>query len=214
MSVPLNSPQPAGSPDVLHARFLIIMPRIEIHATIYFRHVKCPDRRADKVAETLALAWKWFVRLSQRGKDPLMFPSALASYAAKHVRSGRKVCGQDKAKDAMSEIAQQRHGFTVSSLPDGSSLHGNVFDEALQDNTRSEVPEQVAFRIDFPAWRLTRTDRDRRIVDDLMVGERTMDVSKKFGVSPGRISQLRTDFHQDWSRFTADPGDADTSIQV
>ena len=72
----------------------------------------------------------------------------------------------------------------------------------------------MAFRIDFPAWRLTRTERDRRIVDDLMVGERTMDVSKKFGVSPGRISQLRTDFHIDWSRFTADPGDAGTSVLV
>jgi hypothetical protein len=34
------------------------------------------------------------------------------------------------------------------------------------------------------------------------------------GISPARISQLRRDFHEDWSRFTADPVEADTPIVV
>ena len=58
------------------------------------------------------------------------------------------------------------------------------------------------------AWRVTRTDRDRRMIDDLMVGERTQDVSQKYGLSPGRISQLRREFHDDWQRFGAAPGEA------
>ena len=66
---------------------------------------------------------------------------------------------------------------------------------------------QVSFRLDFPAWLLTRTDRDRRVVEDLMLGERTLDVARKFGLSPARISQLRREFKQDWQLFCADPAD-------
>jgi hypothetical protein len=30
----------------------------------------------------VALAWRWYVRLVKRGKDPSQFSSALASFAA------------------------------------------------------------------------------------------------------------------------------------
>jgi hypothetical protein len=42
-------------------------------------------------------------------------------------------------------------------------------------------------------------------VRDLARNERTGDVAKKFKMSPGRISQLRRDYHDDWERFCADP---------
>ena len=67
------------------------------------------------------------------------------------------------------------------------------------------IPDQAAFRIDWPAWMQTQTERDRRIIDDLMAGERTFDVSQKYGLSPGRISQLRRRLHDDWEVFCAAP---------
>jgi hypothetical protein len=60
------------------------------------------------------------------------------------------------------------------------------------------------FRTDFRAWRASRTERDRRILDDLMLGERTLDVAGKHGLSPGRVSQLRREFLLDWRRFCGD----------
>jgi hypothetical protein len=195
---------PAPTLEALRRAFLSILTRIETHACIVFRHVKCPHRQADCVQETLGLAWKWFVRLARKGMDAREFPSALATYAARAVRCGRRVCWQEKAKDALSPRAQQRHSFVVASLPLHSTLSTNPFSEALADNTRSQVPEQVHFRIDFPAWLVTRTDRDRRIVEDLMQGERTMDVADRFGLTQGRISQLRREFHDDWARFCGD----------
>ena len=33
------------------------------------------------------------------------------------------------------------------------------------------------------------------------MGERTSDLSNKFGVSPARVSQLRQEYKQDWDRF-------------
>jgi hypothetical protein len=178
-----------------------ILPRVERHARAYFRHLPCPQSRQDAVAEAVALAWKWVLRLCARGKDVAGFVTVLAAYAARAVGSGRKACGTEAGKDALAPRAQRRAGFTVAPLPDGSSLRGNAFDEALQDNTRSEVPDQVAFRLDFPAWRGRQADRDRRLIDLLMVGERGKDVSAAFGLSEGRISQKRRWFLEDWRRF-------------
>lgn len=195
----MNDPMSA-----LRDRFERILPRIERHATIYFRDLKCPAKKADAIAEAVALTWKWFVRLAERGKDATQFPMVLANFAAKHVRSGRRVCGQEKAHDAMSPNAQQRHGFAVGKLPDYSTLDGNSLQEALFDNTRTPPPDAAAFRIDFPAWLATRTERDRRIIEQLGMSERTGIVARRFGVADGRISQLRNEYRIDWIRFCGD----------
>jgi hypothetical protein len=110
----------------------------------------------------------------------------------------------EKSKDVMSPLAQRHYGFSVEQLPDHSPLHGSPIAEALEENTRSAIPDQVSFRLDFGAWRLTRTERDRGIMDALMLGERTGEVSRQFGLSPGRVSQLRREFYDDWCRFCAD----------
>jgi hypothetical protein len=201
MSMVALSTPTALSVPVLQVRFLSILPRIELHGRISFRYVRCPHRRADAVAEVVALAWKWHLRLAERGKDATRFPSALATFAARAVRAGRRVCGREWARDVLSPSAQRRHHFAVECLPDFSTLGSNPLAEALVDNTQTPPPEQAAFRLDFPAWLQTRNERDRRLAEDLMTGERTQDVSTKFGLSPARVSQLRRDFHDDWQRF-------------
>jgi hypothetical protein len=189
----------------LQATFLAcVLPRVLSHGRVYFRHLRA-ERREEAVAEMVALAWKWHWRLFARGKDAARFPTAIATFAARAVRGGRKLAGADRARDALSPLAQRRKGFAVSPLPSGSSLHRNAFDEALRDNTRSPVGEQVCFRCDFPAWRAGRNERDRRVLDDLMLGERTLDVAGKHGLSAGRVSQLRREFLADWRRFCGEP---------
>lgn len=191
----------ASALEQLQSRFLGILPRIERHAKIYFRHVPCRQKRTDLVAETVALAWRWFVRLAEKGRDGTQFPTALANYAAKAVRSGRRVCGQERARDVMSQLAQQRHGFCVGKLPDFSTESTNPLTEALTDNTRSPIPDQVQFRCDFPAWLRTRTQRDRHLIERMAMRERTTDLARKFGLSEGRVSQLRQEFYEDWNLF-------------
>jgi hypothetical protein len=201
MSTVLVPTPTALSVHVLQVRFLSILPRIELHGRISFRFVRCPDQRADAIAEVVALSWCWYVRLAERGKDATRFPSTLADFAARAVRAGRRMCGRERSRDVLSPTAQRRYQFAVECLPGFSTLSSNPLAEALVDNTQTPPPEQVAFRLDFPAWLQTRTERDRRLAEDLMTGERTLDVSTKFGLSPARISQLRRDFHEDWSRF-------------
>src|SRR5262249_8089316 len=95
---------------------------------------------------------------------------------------------------------QQRHQFTTGILREGKGLDGTLLEEALHDNTQTPVDEQVCFRLDFPAWLLTRTDRDHRVVRDLMRG----------GKNAGRFQEIRhhaspyfpasRDFYQDWGQ--------------
>src|SRR5262249_47112028 len=105
------------------------------------------------------------------------------------------------AKDALSPVAQRRHGFQVGRLPDFSTLNGNPLTEALQDKTRSPVPEQVAFRLDFPAWLASLGARNRGIAQDMAQGHRTGELAEAYGLSPARISQLRREFHRGWQKF-------------
>jgi Sigma-70, region 4 len=201
----------------LHARFEALLPRIQRHGEVYFRHVNCPIKKADFIAEMVALVWKWLLRLAERGKDGFQFPMALASYAARAVRSGRRLCGQEKATDVFSTVAQQRHSFTTESLPISTrtgfdNLYAqprgqqnlDAWEERLRDNTRTPVDEQVAFKLDFRAWLRTLTPRERRIIKAMLRNERTKDLSKEFQVSEGRISQLRREFLTGWKCFVGD----------
>jgi hypothetical protein len=198
----------------LQAGFLAIVPRIRRHGQVAFRHLKCAGQKEDAIAEMIGLCWKWFIRLAEQGKDGSQFPSALATYAARAVHAGRRLCGQERAKDVLSPRAQRRCGFRVRSLPDFTTLGGNPLEEALADNTVTPVDEQVAFRLDFPAWLQTQSDRKRRIALDLMAGERTLDVADKYALSPGRISQMRTQFRDDWIRFQNGPPADDDRVRV
>jgi hypothetical protein len=193
--------------------FLEILPRIETHAQLWFRYLRCPGKRDDHIAEAIALSWKWFVRAVEAGKDPTQFVSVLATLVVKAVRSGRRLCGQ-RTKDVMSPLAQRKRGFTIECLSallgkDHQDLYGDphgqdrldAFEERLRDNTQTPVIDQVVFRCDFPTWIHRLSDRKRRVADDLMAGECTGDVASKHGLSAARVSQMRRELHQAWRHF-------------
>jgi hypothetical protein len=198
----------------LHAAYLSLLPHIEQHGQIYFRYLRCPHKKADAIQEMRSLAWKWLVRLHKKGKDANDFPVTFVNLLARAVSSGRRIAGMEKAKDVLNAATQKRKGFKVEALdsstctsherlyaePLGQQLQ-DAFEERLRDNTLTPVPEQVAFRIDFPAWLQSLTARERRIIHAMTQNERTKDISRQFDLSPGRISQMRRELHQDWTRF-------------
>lgn len=185
--------------------FFVALPRIARHARFYFRHLKRQHDHDDAVAEAVALAWKWFVRLVQQGKHPEEFVSAIATFAARAVKGGRRLCGQEKAKDVLSRTTQARRGFTVTGFPEFSTLTRHALEEALHDNATTPVPDQVSFRMDFPAWLATRSVRDRELIGELITDERNQDSARRFGISPSRISQLRLAYLADWRLYCGEP---------
>jgi DNA-directed RNA polymerase specialized sigma24 family protein len=202
--VPTSVTPPTGVS--VTAAFLAHLPRFLAHARFAFRRVGCPEARADRVAETVALAWRHFAALARRGKKPERFVTTLALRCTQAVRAGRRLIGCEAGKDVLSPVAHVRHGFSVVRLPDRDralECHPlpDELAEALADNTRSAVPEQAAFRVDFPRWRASLRRRDRKVLDALAGGERTADAARRFGISPGRVSQLRREFERGWAEF-------------
>jgi DNA-directed RNA polymerase specialized sigma24 family protein len=185
----------------LHAAFVALLPRLQRYARFAFRSVRCPHEQADAAQELVALCWAWFVRLAARGKDAGVFPSRLADFAARQVRAGRKLCGQEAGKDGLSPTARWRRDFRVLRLDTEALRATTPWREALADNTRSPPDEAAAFRIDYPAWLSRLGERDRALAETMILAHSTAELARAFGLSPGRVSQLRQEFHDDWRRF-------------
>jgi hypothetical protein len=190
----------AGSTGRIGERFLEHLPRFRSYARFALQHVRCPDTRADLVAEAVALGWRHFVALTRKGRHPERFVGTLALRCAQAVRAGRRLCGSEPARDVLSPAAMARHRVRVDRL-DRTPRPGDPVIEALAGNTRSRVPDQAAFRLDFPRWRRTFGRRDRRVLDALMAGGRTAEVAAAFRVTAGRVSQMRRMFRESWAAF-------------
>jgi DNA-binding NarL/FixJ family response regulator len=55
--------------------------------------------------------------------------------------------------------------------------------------------------MDTRAWFGTLTKRMKQIAKDLACGCSTSEVARKYGVTAGRISQLRRTFEESWAAF-------------
>ncbi|MGE3805252.1 MAG: hypothetical protein AB7K24_11320 [Gemmataceae bacterium] len=185
----------------LHNRFLSIVPLIERIARHKLRHIIDHDTRADAVAEVVAVCWQWFQRLAEKGKDATRFSARLAYLATRFVACGRRVWGSESLRDPLSPRARRRAGFRLQQLQEHGNYDDPTWQEALIDNTQTPVPDQAAFRQDFPRWLRRLGRRNRRVAEKMLLGERTMDLSRKFGLTQGRVSQLRREFEADWRQF-------------
>jgi len=212
--------------------FLTLLPRIETHARVVFRGLPMVDRE-EAIAEAVAAAYVAYRRLRERGIDPVReFPSMMATFAVRQVKDGRHVGSRMSSKDALSPKAQRKHGFKVEPLPIStrraheevhSTLSGqrqmDTFEERLHENCRTPVPEQAAFRIDWPEFMRSLSQRDRRLATYLSLGNSAKQAAEKFGVSPGRVTQLRQGWCREWragqgeEATTAAPANHGTSSQ-
>ena len=196
------------------SKFLKVLPAIEAHGRIYFRHLKAGDAKEEAIQEMRALGWRWFIALETHGKDISAIKGGFVALLAKAVNSGRSLTGKAKNKDVMDRHNQKRHGYNVENLPASmaqpiENLYGTVagqrimdsWEERLQDNSLTPVPEQAAFRIDFARWVKQFKGRDRRILRRMLEEAKGCELSREFGISAGRVTQLRREYKLRWERF-------------
>jgi hypothetical protein len=72
--------------------------------------------------------------------------------------------------------------------------------ELVEDN-RATVPDQVAAKIDVAVWLSSLPRLRQQIARDLALGGATQDVARTYGLTAGRISQLRRWFEKSWADF-------------
>ena len=194
-------PATSPSPETLHRQFVDhILPAVELHAGVQFRHLKGQDRE-EAIQETKAVAWMLFIQAIELGKDPATFPTCIAAFAVKRVQSGRLLAGTS-ARDVLAPATQQRTGFEVHSLDDESCDPDTGWKAAVaQDSHNSTPADAVAFRLDFDRWMNGLSSRDRVVAERLAVGDRPGLVATRFSLSPPIISKLRRKLAQSWERF-------------
>lgn len=188
--------------QTLQRRFMELLPQIQNQASLAFRHEK-PERREELIAEVLANSFVAFVRLMETGREGRIFATPLAQYAIRQVRDGRRVGSSLNIKDVSSGYAQQRKGIVMESL-DRFDKEANQWQEAIVEDRHAGPAETAAARIDVGEWFASLPRRQRKIAKALGNGERTKEVAKRFGVSAGRISQLRREMARAWFEFIGD----------
>jgi len=185
--------------------FVAMLPAIERHARFAFRTLH-GDERAEAVQAAITNAWLAFVRLAQRDRLEQAFPTSLARYAVAHVRMERTLGCAGNSNEVLSPRAHRKNGFSVEYLND----EGSWQDAVLEDH-RTPVLDQVWFRIDFPEWLSGLSARERRIAQALARGDSTGDVAHKYRITAGRVSQLRRKLHDSWGRFQ---GEAESRLAL
>ena len=150
------------------------------------------EKREEAVAAVIALAWKHWHRLGERGRaeEPGLLKSVLF-YSAKQWRAGRKIDSAGKPRDVLSLRAYGKVKFEPGCLED-----------YVGRNT--PIPDAVSFRLDVPAFLSTLTERQRNLALDLANGMSTTEAAAKYNRSAGAISQCRTRFKLLFDRFFAE----------
>lgn len=183
--------------------FLVMLPRIRACARHAFRHLN-EEAQDEAVVEVIASAFVAFMRLAIQGRASIAYPTVLARYAIAQFRAGRRVGNRLNGHEALAECVQRRRGVKVLSLETVTEA-GQWIDGLLEDR-KTSVPDQAAFRVDFPAWLATHSPRNRQIAEALAAGHCSSDVAERFALSRGRVSQMRNELHQSWARFHGEPG--------
>lgn len=185
-----------------HAGFVELLPRIERYARAAFRR-RVGESKEDAVHEVVANCLKAYRRLHDRNELHRAFASALVRYGVAQYYHGRRVGTAQCSRDVYSVRARHEAGVEIHSLGSLGEQHDEWL-ECLTDNGRTPVPEQAHFRIEFPRWLSTQTNRNRQIAEALALGYSTSEVADKFNLSPGRVSQIRGEFYDSWREFSGE----------
>ena len=180
-------------------RFLQMLPTIRSVAHYALRRGRS-DQRQELIAEVVASSFVAFVRLVERDKADLAYPTVLATYGVKQVLSGRRVGSRLNVKDSSSPYCQQRKGVRMQQMRRFDSVHGKWLDIVVEDG-RATPADVAATRIDFADW-LRQLPRPKRNVAKLLAtGEGTQAAAQRFRLSKARISQLRSELRTNWEEF-------------
>ena len=191
--------QATDSESEWHGRFVKMLPRIETLASRAFRRCN-PELREELIAQVTADAFTAYRRLVELGREGEAYPSVLATFAIRKVGCGVQVGTPRNQDDLSSRYCQLRTGARLTSLQ-RQAEHGNKWLDLVVEDRRCSPAEIAALRVDLGDWLRTLSLRDRAIAMLLAVGERTCDVAHRFGLTAGRIAQLRRELSAAWWQF-------------
>ena len=187
-------------------RFACMLPAICRHARMSFRNLPA-EARLDAVQEVVASAFVAYARLVKLGNEELAYATPLARFAERRVRAGRTVGAPVNVNDITSPWCQLRRGICVESLEqqDGRGCARSWSRTGMPH--RPTLPPRESILMTGSA---NLPPRQRAIAEILATGEETRTVARRFGLSAGRVSQIRRKLHRRWCLFQ---GEIASSVQ-
>ena len=198
--------RPSKSVPAWHAGFLAMLPAIVKQVRFAFRHLG-PEARSEALQNCVANAMIAYARLYELGRIALAYPSVLGRYAIAQTRDFRVVGGHLDIKDVLSPYCQTKKNVVVERL-DKFDKAEDQWQEILVEDHRAGPFDIVRIKLDFAAWLRSLPIKLRRIAKMLANGERTADVARRFGLSDGRISQIRRLLKDSWLRSQGEEPEA------
>jgi hypothetical protein len=198
----VSSHQEASAEQERDAKFVALVPRIQRLATHFLRRLSA-EARDEALQEIVATAFVSYVSLVERGKADQAFAGTLARYGAYQYFSGRRVGSRMNCRDVLSTYGRQRSGISVERLDRFDKRSGD-WQELVVEDRRSTPADVAATRVDFAEWLKSLPERTREIAVTLAAGETTGCVAGMFGISAGRISQIRAELYGAWLAFTGE----------
>ncbi len=172
-----------------HAGFLDLLPRIERHVRKLL-HGLSGEALDDACCEAVARAAFNYRRLAEQGRESDAYATPLANYAVLAGRAGRRLGSSQANHDALTPERREEAAAGWAEL---------VVD-------RHATPAEIgSVRVDFRDWLDRLPEVKRRLAQTLADGETTQGAAELFGVSAGRISQLRRELAESWRAFMATP---------
>ena len=159
------------SPPAWQDAFMEMVPAIETHAKISFKHLDA-EAREEAIQEVVCNACCAYARLVELKKTNLAYPSALARFGVAQTKDGRKVGGQLNCRDVLSEYCQQKKNLLIERL-DQFDSEDEAWEEILVEDKHVGPADVAVSRIDFAAWLRTLPSRLRKIAKVLATGEST-----------------------------------------
>lgn len=181
------------------SNFLVILPAVQRHASIRFRGLPA-EARDEATAEAIASACVSYATLARQHKLARAYVGNIATNAVRAVRGGRHVGGHINTRDVLDPLTQKKRRIHVRTVSPWSRTDDTWRDLVLESRHVSPA-DQACFNLDFAAWLQTWSSRQRQIITALASGQRTLAVARKFGVTEGRVSQLRREFERSWQHF-------------
>jgi hypothetical protein len=201
---------PMAEEHQLHEKFLSMLPQIRNRAEFALRGLR-RQLRDELVDEVIADSFVWFRRLAERGRLDLAYASPLANFSIRRILSGRRVaCSLNR--DDISSFYGQRSNRTRLLRLDRYDSAEHCWKEVVVEDRSAGPDEIAAARIDLAEWFRRLPRRNRKIAQRLALGDRTRDVAKRFGLSRGRISQLRREFEDSWNQFQGEAAEPQPAL--
>jgi DNA-directed RNA polymerase specialized sigma24 family protein len=176
------------------ARFEAVLPRLRLIIAKYFRSYYNQDDKDDAIAEAIALSWRRFRALIQRGTDPDNLGYSIGSRAALQVHRGTRWT-----------VTNQKRGRSIVDPlwpPTRRKLALRCHQLNARDLCRSaDIPDIVAFRIDFATWRSQWSKRDLAIIDARLAGYTCLEIAQKLGVNRWNVNRRLPRYYMSWTKF-------------